>query len=224
MNVVRSLPEPDGRVVAVPVVRPEASRKVVRSDVPVVWVVADPVLRPWPSVKVVRSLPGPVGRVVAVPTVRPEASRIVVRSVVPVVCVVAEPALRPFPSVRVVRSVLDCAIAVVAKIRHATRRIAGMASSYANTGSTQFETGRWQWHRRRVVPANRSAGGRHPVLRLAHRTLVITKMVKRLSMNRVAVLGWCCDTIGNLWNHHSVKAGGSLFLNAFTPIPRGPWG
>lgn len=79
-------------------------------------------LRPWPSVKVVRSPPEPDGRVVAVPTVRPEASRIVVRSVVPVICVVAEPALRPFPSVRVVRSVLDCAIAVVARTRHATRR------------------------------------------------------------------------------------------------------
>ena len=122
VSVVRSLPEPVGRVVAVPVVRPEASRKVVRSDVPLVWVVAVPVLRPWPSVKVVRSAPEPDGRVIAVPTVRPEASRIVVRSEVPVICVVAEPALRPLPSVRVVLSVLDCAVAVVAKTRHATRR------------------------------------------------------------------------------------------------------
>ena len=87
-----------------------------------VWVVAVPVLRPWPSVKVVRSAPEPEGRVVAVPTVRPEASRIVVRSEVPVICVVAEPALRPLPSVRVVLSVLDCAVAVVVMTRHATRR------------------------------------------------------------------------------------------------------
>lgn len=79
-------------------------------------------LRPWPSVKVVRSPPEPDGRVVAVPTVRPEASRIVVRSEVPVICVVAEPALRPLPSVRVVLSVLDCAIAVVAKMRLAKMR------------------------------------------------------------------------------------------------------
>jgi hypothetical protein len=84
--------------------------------------VAEPVLRPWPSVKVVRSAPEPDGRMVAVPTVRPEASRIVVRSEVPVICVVAEPALRPLPSVRVVLSVLDCAVAVVAKTRQATRR------------------------------------------------------------------------------------------------------
>jgi len=36
VNVVLSLPEPVGWVVAVPVVRPDASRKVVRSDEPVV--------------------------------------------------------------------------------------------------------------------------------------------------------------------------------------------
>ncbi len=148
VSVVRSLPEPVGRVVAVPVVRPAASRKVVLSDVPMVWVVAVPVLRPWPSVKVVRSAPEPDGRVVAVPTVRPEASRIVVRSAVPVVCVVAEPTLRPLPSVRVVLSVLDWAIKVVSRARHAARRRAdllrGMGSSYATSGSRQFDSSRWR--------------------------------------------------------------------------------
>lgn len=121
VNVVRSPVEPVCRVVAVPVIRPDASRKVVRSEVPVVWVVAEPVLRPFPSEKVVRSPPEPVERVVAVPTVRPDASRTVVLSVLPVVCVVADPTLRPLPSVRVVLSVLDCAVAAAAKTKHATR-------------------------------------------------------------------------------------------------------
>ncbi len=73
------------RLIAVPVVLPDASRVVVRSVPPLVWVVAEPALRPLPSVSVVRSLPEPEGRVVAVPVVRPEASRKVVRSDVPVV-------------------------------------------------------------------------------------------------------------------------------------------
>ena len=51
----------------------------VRSELPEVWVVAEPELRPFPSVNVVRSLPEPEGRVVAVPVIRPEASWKVVR-------------------------------------------------------------------------------------------------------------------------------------------------
>lgn len=73
------------RLVAVPVVLPDASRVVVRSVFPLVWVVAEPALRPLPSVNVVLSLPEPVGWVVAVPVVRPDASRKVVRSDEPVV-------------------------------------------------------------------------------------------------------------------------------------------
>ena len=43
-------------MVAVPTVRPEASRIVVRSEVPVICVVAEPALRPLPSVRVVLSV------------------------------------------------------------------------------------------------------------------------------------------------------------------------
>lgn len=58
---------------------------VVRSVPPLLWVVAEPALRPLPSVNVVLSLPEPVGWVVAVPVVRPDASRKVVRSDEPLV-------------------------------------------------------------------------------------------------------------------------------------------
>lgn len=67
-------------------------------------------------------------------------------------------------------------------------------------------------------------GACHSVLSCAHRTLVITKTVKRLLIICVVLFDWYCDIIEMLWNHHSVKAGISLFVNASMPIQRGLWG